>query len=108
MEKYIENNRFGKADYDVLQSAIEKCDDAEQLSNIAAKMFSSDYISMPPELGIKILRRYLAVSNHKAKAKAFLGQWLFYYGMEYENDEEGVRLLESVEPPALRESPWQS
>ena len=108
MQKYVATNLFDKADYDELQSEIKKCDDAEQLSNIAAKMFTSDYISMPPELGVKILRRHLEISEHKDKAKAFLGQWLFYYGMEYENDEEGVRLLESVEPPALRESPWQS
>ena len=108
MEKYTATNLLHQADYDELQSEIEKCDDAEQLNSIAVIMFTSDYISMPPELGVKILRRYLEVSNHKDKAKAFLGQWLYYYGMEYENDEEGVRLLKSVEPPALRETPWQS
>ena len=62
------------------------------------------WIWMPLVLASSLTKRCIQISTNPTTAKLLRGRWLFLHGMEYENSEEGVKLLRESKAGRKRHS----
>lgn len=97
MDNFATKNLYKRDDLKELLSLVEQSENAEELSTMCHLLSSSAWMFMPLDLASALTNRFIQISPNKATAKLLRGSWLYLPGMEYENDEEGVTLLQESE-----------